>query len=128
MTKNDLTHKRRRQRSLQWGQQAEWLAMAWLILKGYWPLAHRYQGWGGEVDLIMQRGKTLLFVEVKARADKDAALLAIDGLKISKFNKAVEHWLAHNPWAACYQLRGDAVFICPWRWPLHVKDAFTLEP
>ena len=56
----------RRQKALQWGHVAEWLAMFAMILKGYRPLAVRYQGWGGEIDLIMRRGKTILFIEVKA--------------------------------------------------------------
>jgi putative endonuclease len=126
MIKTDQTPKHKRQRALQWGHYAEWLAMVWLMGKGYWPLARRYQGMGGEVDLIMQRGQTLLFVEVKARTSRDAALLAIDAGKIRKFNRAVEYWLMRHPWAADHVLRADAVLICPWCWPLHVKDAFTL--
>lgn len=126
MAETGTDEKNRRKRALQWGYHAEWIAMGWLILKGYRPLARRYRGRGGEIDLIMQRGTTLLFIEVKARRSLDAGLLAIDQGKIHKFNKAVEHWLMRHPWAASCLLRADAVIICPWRWPLHVKDAFTL--
>jgi len=77
----------RRQKALQWGHVAEWLAMFAMILKGYKPLAVRYQGWGGEIDLIMQRGKTILFIEVKARIHPDSALLAIHTDKIRKINQ-----------------------------------------
>ena len=125
---NRHSRKIRRQRALQWGHAAEWLAMASMILKGYKPLAHRYQGMGGEIDLIMQRGETITFIEVKARSRKDAALLAIDSTKIRKFNKAVQHWLMRHAWAQAYTLRGDAILVSPWHWPHHVKDAFTLEP
>ena len=120
--------KKRRQHALRWGHIAEWLAMFWMILKGYKPLALRYQGMGGEIDLIMQRGETILFIEVKARSAQSAALLAIDSGKIRKFNKAVQHWLMRHGWAQRHALRGDAVLISPWHWPHHVKDAFTLEP
>lgn len=126
MQKTDSRQKRRRRQALQWGHYAEWLAMGWLMMKGYWPLARRYRGMGGEVDLIMRRSQSILFIEVKARNERDTGLLAIDSDKILKFNKAVSHWLMRNPWAETHLLRGDAVIICPWRWPLHVKDAFTL--
>jgi putative endonuclease len=117
----------RRQKALQWGHVAEWLAMFAMILKGYRPLARRYQGWGGEIDLIMRRGKTILFIEVKARIDPDSALLAIHADKIRKINQAIQHWLMRHDWAHSLTLRGDAVLVSPWHWPHHVKDAFTLE-
>jgi putative endonuclease len=126
MPKTNAREKIRRQRALQWGHHAEWMAMVWLMFQGYKPLARRYQGMGGEIDLIMQRGQTILFVEVKARATRDAGLLAIDLVKTQKFNKAVTHWLMRHSWAAPCLLRADAIIICPWCWPLHVKDAFTL--
>ena len=33
---------------------------------------------GGEVDIVARRGRTLAFVEVKARASEDAAAFALD--------------------------------------------------
>jgi putative endonuclease len=117
----------RRQKALQCGHVAEWLAMFAMILKGYKPLAVRYQGWGGEIDLIMQRGKTILFIEVKARIHPDSALLAIHTDKIRKINQAIQHWLMRHDWAHTLTLRGDAILVSPWHWPRHVKDAFTLE-
>ena len=119
---------RQRKRALRWGVMAEWLALLYLMVKGYRPRAYRYLGGGGEVDLIMCRGDTIIFVEVKARTRHEAAWLAIDGLKTQKFCRTVQYWLMHNPWAQTYHLRADAVLISPWSWPFHVKDAFTLEP
>ena len=46
-------------------------------LKGYRPLARRYAAAGGEIDLIVMRGDTIAFVEVKARGLMDDALIAI---------------------------------------------------
>ncbi|MFZ4541714.1 MAG: YraN family protein [Rickettsiales bacterium] len=46
---------------------AEYAALAYLTLKCYRLVAMRYKTGGGEIDLIMRRRKTILFVEVKAR-------------------------------------------------------------
>ncbi len=40
-------------------------------------LARRYAASGGEIDLIVKRGDTIAFVEVKARGVMDNALVAI---------------------------------------------------
>jgi len=48
------------------GKVAEAKALVALMLKGYRPLARRYAAVGGEIDLIMARGRTIAFVEVKA--------------------------------------------------------------
>ena len=105
---------------------AEYLAALYLSLKAYSVLAMRYRIKDGEVDLIIKRGRVIAFVEVKARADFAAGIEAIDELKIRKFRKAVDHWVARNPWADAYTLRGDAVVISPWRMPVHIEDAFCL--
>ena len=59
------------------GHLAEATALALLLLKGYRPLARRYRAAGGEIDLIVARGDTIAFVEVKSRASLDAALVAM---------------------------------------------------
>jgi putative endonuclease len=109
------------------GRVAEAKAVALLMLKGYRPMARRFSAAGGEIDLIMRRGGTVAFVEVKARADLDAAFLAITAAKRRRFSRAVRAWLARNPWAASCVLRADAVFVAPRRWPTHVPDAFEIE-
>lgn len=109
------------------GHSAEWLALAALMLKGWRPLARRYGGKGGEIDLIMIRGGTVAFVEVKARASHDVAAMAITAEKRRLFARTVRMWLARNPWAMTRTLRADAVFVAPWRWPVHLSNAFVLE-
>lgn len=122
MTRNRVT----RRFSLRWGVIAEYMAALYLILKAYSVLAMRYRIKEGEVDLIIRRGRVIAFVEVKARIDFATGLEAIDGMKLKKFRKAVDHWLMRNPWAEAYTLRGDAVVIRPWRIPVHIEDAFPL--
>jgi putative endonuclease len=108
------------------GLFAENLAAVFLMLKGWRILARRHAGFGGEIDIVAVRRGVVAFVEVKARRDRETALLAIDGVKQARFSRAAKHWLARNPWAATFTLRADAVLVAPWRPPSHVPDAFTL--
>lgn len=59
--------------ALKWGKQAENIVCEYLISKGY---TVRERNWRpstskSEIDLIAQKDDTLVFVEVKARSDKD---------------------------------------------------------
>ncbi len=109
------------------GHWAEHVALAILVLKGYRLLARRYSGSGGEIDLIVKRGDTIAFVEVKAREAMDNALIAIGAQKRERFSRAARAWLARNRWAAGKTLRADAVFVAPGRWPRHLPAAFEME-
>ena len=109
------------------GHRAEWIALLFLAMKGYRPLARRYAAAGGEIDLIVMRGDTIAFVEVKARGLMDDALSAITARKRQRFSRAVRTWLTRNDWAADKTWRADAVFIAPKRWPRHIVSAFELE-
>ncbi|MCP1556904.1 UNVERIFIED_ORG: putative endonuclease [Methylobacterium sp. SuP10 SLI 274] len=109
------------------GLSAEGLALLVLMLKGYRPLARRFAAAGGEIDLIVRRGRTIAFVEVKARATLDAAATAIDARKRARLSRAARAWLARHPLAADATLRADAVFVAPRRWPRHLPNAFEIE-
>ncbi|MCP8938039.1 YraN family protein [Alsobacter sp. SYSU M60028] len=115
-----------RRAALRRGHWAEFAAAAVLTLKGYRILARRYSGGGGEIDLVARRGDTVVFVEVKARADLLAAGWAITPEKQRRFARAVDHWRARHPWSTGFTLRCDAVLVAPARWPRHVEDAFGL--
>ena len=109
------------------GHLAEHVALVLLVLKGYRLLARRYAASGGEIDLIVKRGDTIAFVEVKARDAMDTALTAISAQKRDRFSRAARAWVARNRWAADKTLRADAVFVAPNRWPEHIAAAFELE-
>ncbi|SDR06658.1 putative endonuclease [Rhizobiales bacterium GAS191] len=116
-----------RRRALKRGLRAETMALLFLMLKGYRPLARRYGGKGGEIDLIVRRRRAIVFVEVKARDDLDSAAQAIGPAKRRVFTRAAAHWLTHNPWAASFDLRADAVLVVPRRLPRHIVCAFELK-
>lgn len=109
------------------GHRAEWIALLFLLCKGYRPLARRYAAAGGEVDLIVARGGTIAFIEVKARGLMDDALVAITATKRRRFSRAARAWLSRNAWAATRTWRADAVFVARGRWPRHLVSAFEME-
>ncbi len=115
-----------RRQALRGGARAEYWAAAFLLAKGYRPLHRRYAAHGGEIDLIVKRGKTIAFVEVKARATADAALDAIGATKIARFRRAADAWIMRNGWAAGHSLRADAVLIAPRALPIHMENVFPL--
>ena len=118
---------RKREKARAFGLRAETLAAFWLRLKFYRIVARNFSAPGGEIDIVAQRGDTIAFVEVKARPQLDQAQMAIDTAKVRRISRAAGFWLSSHRWAAKGVLRGDAVFIAPGRWPLHVEAAFTLD-
>jgi len=116
-----------RRRAHLFGLRAEAIAALLLRLKGYRVLARRFSASGGELDLIVQRGSTIAFVEVKARDELDDAATAIGEGKRRRISRAARVWLARNPWAAGASLRGDAVFVAPRRLPRHLVAAYRLD-
>ena len=103
------------------GRTAESLACWWLRLKGWRILARRARVPGGEVDIVARRGRTLAFVEVKARASEEAAGFALDAWRLRRVVVAAERltprFLRHGD-----DVRIDAMFITPGRWPRHLPD------
>lgn len=116
-----------KRRARRFGRRAEWVALAWLTLKGYRILAFRFAAAGGEIDIVARRGGVVAFVEVKGRPGLDSAATAIGETKRRRISSAARAWLTRNPWAARAILRGDAVFIAPGRLPRHVAAAFLLD-
>lgn len=103
------------------GRGAESLACWYLRLRGWRILARRARVPGGEVDIVARRGRTLAFVEVKARADEHSAGFALDRWRLRRVATAVER-LAPRYMREGDDVRIDAIFIVPRRWPKHLPD------
>ena len=125
--RSPLERTKRRRGAHRFGLKAELIAVLLLRLKGYSVISRRYTVPGGEIDLIVRRGGSIAFVEVKARADLDDAAAAISATKRRRIARAARVWLSRNPWAAGLTLRGDAVFVAPRRLPRHAPSAYTLD-
>jgi putative endonuclease len=103
------------------GRGAETLACWYLRLKGWRILARRARVRGGEVDIVARRGRMLAFVEVKARSTEDAAAFALDDWRLRRVIVAAEQ-LAPRYLRDGDDVRIDALFIVPRRWPKHMTN------
>ncbi len=106
------------------GLRAETLAALFLRFKGYRILARRYASPVGEIDIVARKGKALVFVEVKARADLDIAHESIRPTQRARIVRGAEAYLSRNPRYVNHDLRFDAVLIAPGRLPRHLISAF----
>ena len=52
------------------GRKGEDLALAYLQQKGFRPVTRNFRRTHGEIDLIMEDGNTLVFIEVKSRTNR----------------------------------------------------------
>lgn len=97
------------------GHFAEIIALNFLRFKGYSLLAKNYvTGRGtqaGEVDLIVCRGTTIVFVEVKKRRTLEEAAYSILPQQQQRIIRGAEAFLAKNPQFSNYDMRFDAVLV-----------------
>lgn len=105
------------------GRGAETLACWYLRLKGWRILARRARVPGGEVDIVARRRRVLAFVEVKARSSGQAAAFALDEWRLRRVAVAAER-LAPRYMQAGDDIRIDALFIVPRRWPKHLVNVW----
>jgi putative endonuclease len=95
-----------------------------LRLTGFRVLARRFATPVGEIDLIARRGRLLIFVEVKRRADLAAAGEALQPRQQQRIARAAEVFLQRRPALRGLECRFDVVAVAPWRWPRHVQDVW----
>jgi putative endonuclease len=85
---------------------------AWFYrLRGYTVVARNARFRGGEIDLIVRRGRTLVFVEVKTRQSltAGAGYDAVAGRKQLQIVTLARQWLARHPHAG--EVRYDVLSL-----------------
>ena len=92
--------------------------------RGYHILEKRFKTHAGEIDIIAQNGKTLIFVEVKLRKTKEAAAESIDKKNQKRVRNAAELYLQQHPEYTECEMRFDALILAPGVWPEHIPGAF----
>jgi putative endonuclease len=80
------------------GKLGEDLACAELSRRGYEILERRYKSRFGEIDIVARHAGTIVFVEVKARADEafGSGALAVTALKQRKIAQMAVDFLARR--------------------------------
>ena len=115
------------------GAAGEARAAAHLEASGYRILARNVRAGGVELDLVAQRGDTLVFVEVKTRTSDafGGAEDAVDARKQARLARGAAAWLREHAHGA-RRARFD-VIACRFEsgsgWRLtHFEDAFDAGP
>ncbi len=106
-----------------WGEE---YAVAYLRKKKYKILAQNYFTKFGEIDIIAQKGKKLVFVEVKTRASQlfGAPEEAVDYYKQQKIIRSSQKYLQEKKWEKDYQIDVIAIQKGPKKVFLkHIKNA-----
>jgi len=106
------------------GLRAEAWAALLLQLKGYRIIARRMKTRVGEIDLVARRGKLIVFVEVKARADMAAAADALLMRQRARLVRAAALFISTRPALAGHDMRFDVVLVAPRSFPRHLPDAW----
>lgn len=114
----------RKRRSERKGRRAEVLAALALMLKGYRIAALRYRTPVGEIDIVARKGNLVAFVEVKARRDLAAGVDAVSFPAQRRIAAAGELFISRQRDSAQLSWRHDIVVVRPWKWPVHLEDAF----
>lgn len=100
-------------RTAERGARAERLAARWLARRGLRLVARNVRFRFGEIDLVMEDGEALVFVEVRYRARQDfgGAAASVTAAKRARLERAIRGYVAAHPAAAKRPLRADVVAV-----------------
>lgn len=109
------------------GRRGERRAAWFYRIRGYRIVARNVHLRGGEIDIVAKRGRTLVFVEVKARQSLTAGygVDAVDRRKKLQLISLADQYLTRHPHSG--EVRHDIVslFWTGWRFVVtHFPDAF----
>lgn len=88
-------------------------ALAYLA-RGYRVLDANVRIGGGELDLVVRRGRRIVFVEVKERSARDAfggGIAAVGPQKRRRVERAARAWLAAHPETRELDVRLEAAAV-----------------
>jgi putative endonuclease len=113
------------------GERGEEIAVAFLQGQKFTIVERNFRCKGGEVDIIARDGKTLVFVEVKARRNLSFGppQLAVTPFKQRQISKAALTWLAQKKkFGASARFDVVAILIPDHAVPVidHIRNAFDL--
>ena len=119
-----------RQKSHYKGLFGEQYALFWLRVKGYRCLNKRFKTPVGEIDLIMRKGKTICFIEVKHYMKLEQAAQSINNKQKKRISRTASLWMQQNTNYASYTQRFDALLLHGKGLTLrvkHIQNAWYLD-
>ena len=119
---------RTKQAAQAYGHRAETIAVWYLRMKGYRLLARRFKSASGEIDLIMRHRKTLVFIEVKARAKVNDSMFAVTPQQSRRISAAASLFASRYDMTGIDFQRFDILAVPSYLWPTHIKNAFDGNP
>lgn len=93
------------------GMIAEYIAMFYLMCKGYRIITHRYKTPVGEIDILVSKKKILIAVEVKFRDNINDAFGAISPASQKRIINAVKWYLSQHSRHHYDTIRMDMIAI-----------------
>ena len=95
------------------GASAERKVRRYYRLRGYQVLEANARGGGNELDIVLRRGRRLVFSEVKARGGDGYGdpLEAIGPEKVRRVHRAAESWLVRHPELVGLDVSFEAVAV-----------------
>jgi len=107
------------------GRAAESLAVTFLQQQGYIVLDRNARGGRGELDIVVQQGELLVFVEVKAHRRAESSLQAMTMGKQRRLLSAAQTWRVRHQALSKLQCRFDLIIVSPDSAKItHYEDAF----
>ncbi len=109
-----LAFRSREARGHHWsGRQAERRVRRHFLLRGYKVLAANAWAGGNEIDLVVRRGRRLVFCEVKAKGGEGYGnpLDMVTSEKARRVRRAAEAWLAARPELVDLEVALEAVAV-----------------
>jgi putative endonuclease len=108
-----MTHSRTRPPPSRLGPDAERRVRRHFRLRGYRVLAANIRAGGNELDIVVRRGRLLIFCEVKARAGPAYGhpLEAVGPEKVRRLERAAAGWLARHPDLAGLEVAFEAAAV-----------------
>ena len=111
------------------GHWAEWISLLYMRLKGYRLLTKRFNSTGrktgaGEIDLVLQKGKMIVFCEIKYRRTLNEALESIRPAQQKRIRRGAELFLKRFRKYNGFDIRFDVIALAKHKFPIHLKNAF----
>ena len=99
--------------SVRRGKRAEQRAVWWYRLRGYRILAANAWVAGYELDIVVRRGRRLIFCEVKEKLGERFGdpLEMVDDEKQRRIRLAADVWLARHPETTGLQVSFDVIAV-----------------